>query len=313
MRLLYRFLAALLGALFLAGPLSAQAAKLSHDQRELGVAVLREISLREGKLVFRVDSGGCTDASSFKVRTAKEQGTSPKVPHYRLTIERVRIDECKAMLWEGVLIELDLEKDLGLKGQYTIAVDNPVFPGQGAVPRPAPATGAGGEARDPREALLAATVRAIELEIESTRQKLKAAEAGTGSKDNIERFRQKLQGLEVEQAGFRAMAADEYPAPVRQEPNQMSILEKSAGHGAVLPPVIREIVITVDAPLGDGAQLIVEGTSKSGPFYHLAGIDGGDYGILKKGRRYRLTVALVYRREYFGLIGNYFVHVMGVR
>ena len=307
------FPAALLALLVIGFPASAQTPKLSRGPRELGVAVLREVSLREGKLVFRVDSGGCTDASSFKVRTAREQGTSPKVPHYRLTIERVRIDECKAMLWEGVLIELDLEKDIGLKGQYTVAVDNPVFPGQGVVPRPAPATGAGGETRDPREALLAATVRSIGLEIESTRQKLKAAEAGTGPKDNIERFRQKLQGLEAEEARFGVMAADEYPAPVKQAPDQPSILEQSAGHGPVLPPVIREIVITVDAPLGDGAQLSVEGTSKSGPFYHLAGIDGGDYGILKTGRRYRLTVALVYRREYFGLIGNYFVHVMGVR
>jgi hypothetical protein len=59
--------------------------------------------------------------------------------------------------------------------------------------------------------------------------------------------------------------------------------------------------------------LSVEGTSKSGPFYHLAGIGGGDYGILKKGKRYRLDLCLVYRREYFGLIGDYYVHVVSAR
>ena len=45
----------------------------------------------------------------------------------------------------------------------------------------------------------------------------------------------------------------------------------------------------------------------------LAGIAGGDYGVLKSGRRYRLELCLVYRREYFGFIGNYYVYIMSVR
>lgn len=76
---------------------------------------------------FRVDSNGCTDAGSFKVDIQKEEGILQNVPHYRLTINRVRIDDCKAMLWDGVVIEMDLKKDLGLTGTYTISVENPVL------------------------------------------------------------------------------------------------------------------------------------------------------------------------------------------
>jgi hypothetical protein len=96
--------------------------------RELGRILVSELSIREGKISFRVDSNGCTDAGSFKVDVAKEEGASPRVPHHRLTIRRVRVDECKALLWDGVLIEMDLEKDLGLAGAYTLSVENPILP-----------------------------------------------------------------------------------------------------------------------------------------------------------------------------------------
>ncbi len=57
---------------------------------------------------------------------AKEAGISASVPHYRLSIRRVRADDCKAFLIDGVLIELDLAKDLGLAGRFTVSVENPV-------------------------------------------------------------------------------------------------------------------------------------------------------------------------------------------
>jgi hypothetical protein len=167
--------------------------------------------------------------------------------------------------------------------------------------------------RELKKGLLKATVRAIELEIEATRDRLKAAEGGTGPSENVERFTQKLRGLEAEQARFAGMKPDEYPEPVQQSADSYSILEQSEGFGPVLPPVTREVVVNVDGPLGDGVLLSVEGASKSGPFYHLAGIAGGSYAIVKEGTRYRLTLCLVYRREYFGLIGDYYAYVVSVR
>jgi hypothetical protein len=294
------FLALALSSLAaMAFPAAALPGRISRSPRETGTAVLRDVSIRDGMLVFRVDSGGCTDASSFRVRTEREEGIAPNAPHYRLTIERVRIDECKAMLWEGVVIELDLARDVGLMGSYTVTVTNPVQRIDDGL--------------DANRALLGATVRAIGFEAEATRRKLAAAEEGTGPKENIERFRAKLAALEEQLATFNAMKPAEYPAPVRQGPDPAQVFEQSPGWGPILPPLIRELVVTVDGPLVDDALLSVDGTSKSGPFYHLAGIEGGDYGMLKKGRHYRLTACLVYRREYVGLIGSYSVYITAVR
>lgn len=98
-----------------------------EGQRALGPIVVTELAIRDGKLVFRTDSGGCTDAASFAVDIVKEAGVLVSAPHYRLTIRRERADDCKALLVDGVLIELDLEKDLGLSGRFTVSVENPVL------------------------------------------------------------------------------------------------------------------------------------------------------------------------------------------
>ena len=119
---------AVLTLILLALPVAAQGERFVEGQRELGPIVVTELAIRDGRLVFRTDSGGCTDAGSFTVDVGKGEGTAAKAPHYRLTIRRIRIDECKAFLVDGVLIELDLQKDLGLKGTYTISVENPVRP-----------------------------------------------------------------------------------------------------------------------------------------------------------------------------------------
>jgi hypothetical protein len=49
--------------------------------------------------------------------------------------------------------------------------------------------------------------------------------------------------------------------------------------------------------------------TKSGPFYHIAGIKGDDYSVLKVGKRYRVEIYLLYKREYFGFIPNYYVYI----
>ena len=169
-----------------------------------------------------------------------------------------------------------------------------------------------------RQDLLAATLRAIGLEIQETERKLQAAQAGTGSEENLRRFRQKLADLERERDRLAGLDPEDYPAPVSDPAEAGSVLDEATGFGTVIPPLIREVVTEAGGPCtagrcGDGAQLAVEGTSRSGPFYRLAGIAGGDYGLLKPGKRLRLELCLVYRREYFGLIGDYYVYVSRVR
>jgi hypothetical protein len=84
------------------------------------------------------------------------------------------------------------------------------------------------------------------------------------------------------------------------------------GSGPVLPARKRLVPVTVESPCADGTLLSRTGASRSGPFYHLAGVRGNDYGALKKGRSYTLTLYMVYRREYFGAIGDYYVYVADI-
>ena len=118
---------ALLTFFLLAFPATADSVDYSNDPRVLGPIVVSELEIRDGKLIFRATSGGCTDAASFVVHTESEQRPSGTSPHYRVTIRRVRVDECKAFLPEGVLIEMNLEADVGLTGRFTVSVENPVL------------------------------------------------------------------------------------------------------------------------------------------------------------------------------------------
>lgn len=109
----------------------AEPAGFAAGQRELGPIVVSELAVRDGLLIFRADTGGCTDASSFEVDVSREENLVGRAPHYRLTIRRVRADNCKALFTEGVLIQIDMETQLGLTGYFTVTVTNPVMLGPG--------------------------------------------------------------------------------------------------------------------------------------------------------------------------------------
>ena len=102
-------------------------AEYSHSPRQTGEAVLDELLMGSSRFVVRVGSSGCTDKGSFKVDVKKEEGLSPKAPHYVLTIRRIKPDECKAIVDDGALILFDTEKDLGIKGDFTYSLTNRVF------------------------------------------------------------------------------------------------------------------------------------------------------------------------------------------
>lgn len=102
------------------------------SRQETGEIVLRSLSVADGKILFRTDTGGCTDKKSFRVNVRLDRDLSYlKKPHYRLTIERVVPDFCKGLFIEGTVIELDLAKDAGLKGEYTVSITNMVYSAAG--------------------------------------------------------------------------------------------------------------------------------------------------------------------------------------
>jgi hypothetical protein len=106
---------------------STYAQQYSSSSRQTGEAVLDELLIGEDVLIVKTGSNGCTGKNSFRIDIQKGQGLDPKVPHYLLTINRVNSDECKAIVYDGVLIVWDLRKDLGLKDNFTFSVKNMVY------------------------------------------------------------------------------------------------------------------------------------------------------------------------------------------
>ena len=61
----------------------------------------------------------------------------------------------------------------------------------------------------------------------------------------------------------------------------------------------------VEGRAGENAILHIEGMSRSGPWYHLAGIKGDDYGVLGPDKKYLRTFYKVYPRSYFNMESAY--------
>lgn len=272
----------------------------SDDPRVLGPVVLKELSVREGKVVVRVASGGCTEKASLKAAIHREKGPSDKVPQVRVTFERVRADECKALLLDGVALEYDLAKDFGLSAACDVVVTNPVVQ-RGVAPA---ATGSS----ELQKGLVASTVRALAMERKGYEEKLKVAERGVGPADNAARFKARLAEIDAWSEKYKAMDPAQYalPSPGSQPPPELDTMRS---FGPKEPAQIQVVKVTLQEACREGATLEVEGMTKSGPFYHVAGIAGGDFAQLKPGQGYELTLYLIYRREYVGAFPSYYVYI----
>lgn len=284
---------ALLGQAYAAGP-------ISHGPRELGEEVLSELVLKEGKLIIRVGSGGCTGKSSIRPEV-KKVGELEGVPIHLVTFLRVRIDECKALVDEGALLEYDVAADLGITGLGMLSVANPVLPRTETSIV---------EEFALRRALKDSTIRAAELEIEGYREREKSAREGIGPAGNAEHFRQRAEDLAATLAALRGAHLNDYPPPVQGVPSPASFLEQDEAHGPLVPARKIALRITPRGPSRPGSLLEAEGSSRSGPFYHAA---GGALDALKPGRSYQVTAYLVFRREYVGRMADYYVHVAEVK
>ncbi len=159
-----------------------------------------------------------------------------------------------------------------------------------------------------RQGCLKATVKAIELELKGYEERLEIAERGVGPQGNAEKFRKRITELKAELERIKAMKPENYVLSEENDEEEVDF-EKLKKFGPLMPPLKKEISITVGSPYGAGSLLDLRGMTKSGPFYHIAGIKGDDYGVLKPGKRYQLEIHLVYKREYFGFIQNHYVYV----
>ena len=100
--------------------------RFSSGPRQTGEEILEGLTAAPGAFSVRVASNGCTDKSSFRVRIEKAGETGAKLPHFILTIHRIRADECKAIVEDGTVLEWDLARDLGIGGECTFSIANRV-------------------------------------------------------------------------------------------------------------------------------------------------------------------------------------------
>ncbi len=265
---------------------------------DLGELILREIHIKEHKLYIRVNSKGCTDKSTLKAEVINSPKRVDKdVQHYEITFLRIAPDYCKALFPDGVMMEYDLRKDFGIntKLPYTISVKNLIYPLLPNEPyfeifprieEPIPFT------KDTlKEDLIKATIKAIDMEIERY------------EKSSHSDKKEKISYLQGELKRFKEMSPDSYKLEGKHQDEPLLNFNK---FGTLMPPIKRTIEIHVTEPLKVGDLLYYTGMTKSGPFYHLAGISDKIAKAIEKGT-YKVKIYLIYKREYFGFIPNYYV------
>jgi hypothetical protein len=126
-----------------------------------------------------------------------------------------------------------------------------------------------------KTACLSATMRAIGMEIRMARIRLDAAKNGPGDSANIPVFEKQIADFGEELAHYAEMNPSKYSLPER-----------------------KTVSFTVTGNYNFGSILELDDITRSGPFYHLAGIAGDDFSVLEKGHSYKLSIYLVYKRDY---------------
>ncbi len=149
---------------------------------------------------------------------------------------------------------------------------------QGGTERPTPvvshppkAATATPHARSPEEGSLEATIQAIDLEMKRYRGWIK------GTKDAAQKaqYEARLRDLESEREKYARMSPSEYRLPKKVE------LTGWFENGCAINSLVH-----------------FEGETRSGPFYHVAGVSGPGCSAMRPKVRYRMTMYLVHRRDY---------------
>ncbi len=310
------------GIFLLASGLIAQV----PDARRTGEEVLYEALLGEKGFLVVVESNGCTQKESFQVDSLKNKNQDGLL-HYAFTVRRIRPDDCKAMP-ERIIISFDLEKDLGITGKFTYSLTNKIFPARagedslysiiekyfslGKASFQHKETTAPVRTESRLASVLREELSSLSLAVRSELKKAMIF----AIESEIARYRQrgdqaKIAELNEQLKKFQSMPDSEFPLPPEEpEPSGQSLLTPS---GPILPPQVVETEVVISGALKPGTLLEVAGMTKSGPFYHLAGSRGDILNRLKPGQKYAVILCLLYKREYFGQIPNYYVYLAGIK
>ncbi|MCX8123504.1 MAG: hypothetical protein N3F66_04995 [Spirochaetes bacterium] len=156
---------------------------------------------------------------------------------------------------------------------------------------------------------LRATINAITFELKNYQAKCKVAKQA-GDIKTTEKMKKRIAQCNDDLKRFTSMSADNYLLPdISTNTEKQKLFELDKTFGPLMPPVKKEVTITFKEKCREGALLEIDGITRSGPFYHVAGIVNNSYDNLEVGRHYKLIIYLVYKKEYFGFIPNYYVYI----
>ena len=150
-----------------------------------------------------------------------------------------------------------------------------------------------------------ATLFAIQSELNRYETKLKAAHDNKQNDDIVLSLKKKIKDCQLQFQKFSTMNYDDYVL----KSNDSNQLQYPGVFGPVMPPIVKQVTVTFTEECKQGSTLYIDGITKSGPFYHVAGVINDEYKKFKPGKRYKLKIYLVYKKEYFDFIHNYYVFV----
>lgn len=126
-----------------------------------------------------------------------------------------------------------------------------------------------------KKACLEATMVAIQQEIFRFEDKYAAAIEGPGNPENAPGINKQISELDVEYEKYGKMHPTDYKLPE-----------------------MKTVKIKTTQQYQEGSILELKNMSRSGPFYHIAGILGNDYESVKSDKAYQMTIYPVYHRDY---------------
>ncbi len=132
-----------------------------------------------------------------------------------------------------------------------------------------------------KQACMAAAVTAIQTEI-SRHEKWLAFRNQQGDSQGVKELEDSLALLRADLEKYRHMDVAAYVLPEK----------------VVTPAWVENLA-------AEDTLLHIDMMTKSGPFYHLAGVTGGDYTVLQVNTRYNMTFYRVYPRSYWNMNSDY--------
>lgn len=132
-----------------------------------------------------------------------------------------------------------------------------------------------------KNACLSATITAIHLEMDRY-QRWMDFRKQQGDEKGIAQLQESLDALHEDLIKFQTMDIQDFQ----------------------LPEKVDEVAWVGDQARTDSI-LYVANMSKSGPWYHLAGIAGDDYTLLQPNTQYNINLYKVYPRNYWGMNSAY--------